>query len=203
MIQTRVGALLAMAVAAPVGIVSDRDTTRKGNVMGHVSKDTPVSEVMSQQVVTVAPDTSLRARMENVTRHHIRRLPVVKCVQVLGILSIGDLLGAMVHPRAEANQTPKAFFGSDDPNGALQAPQASGRSLASHRTRRRPGRAPDAADEARAHRKRPKDAESAVQHDTADVAQAKVRFLPTAVAMPASSKSPVAGSGTEVRMATP
>jgi len=116
MTEYKAGALLVIDGDTLVGVVSERDYTRKGILMGRASKDTPVAEIMSAQVITVTPDTSLRACMETVTRHHIRHLPVVQDGRVLGVLSIGDLVGAVVQQQAEAIQTLQAIIGSDYPS---------------------------------------------------------------------------------------
>jgi CBS domain-containing protein len=115
MTEQRVGALVVMDGGALVGIVSERDYTRKGILQGRASKDTPVADIMSSQVVSVSPQTSLGECLEVVTRHHIRHLPVLDAGTVVGVLSIGDLVGAVVQQQAEAIQSLKAFIGSDYP----------------------------------------------------------------------------------------
>jgi CBS domain-containing protein len=115
MTEHRVGALVVMDGPALVGIVSERDYTRKGILQGRASKDTPVADIMSTQVVSVSPGTSLARCLEVVTTHHIRHLPVVEDGRVVGVLSIGDLVGAVVQQQAEAIQSLQAFIGSDYP----------------------------------------------------------------------------------------
>ena len=116
MTDRRVGALLVMDGPTLVGIISERDYTRKGILQGHAAKDTPVAELMSSPVVTVSPDTSLGECLEVVTRHHIRHLPVLQDQQVVGVLSIGDLVSAVVAQQAETIQSLKSFIGSDYPS---------------------------------------------------------------------------------------
>jgi CBS domain-containing protein len=116
MTACRVGALVVMEGPALVGIISERDYTRKGILQGHAAKDTPVAELMSSPVVTVSPDTSLGECLKVVVRHHIRHLPVVQDEKVVGVLSIGDLVGAVVAQQAETIQSLKSFIGADYPS---------------------------------------------------------------------------------------
>src|SRR5512139_752225 len=74
----RVGALLVMEGERLVGILSERDYTRKVILLGRASKDTPVAEIMTQQVIVVHPQTGLGECLKIVTNHGIRHLPVVE-----------------------------------------------------------------------------------------------------------------------------
>ena len=101
MAERSVGALLVMEGAKLVGIVSERDYARKVILNGKSSKDTPVSEIMSTPVMTVAPGDSINHCMKQVTVHRIRHLPVVESDKVIGMLSIGDLVKAVIDDQAE------------------------------------------------------------------------------------------------------
>jgi CBS domain-containing protein len=101
MAERSVGALVVMEGAQLVGIVSERDYARKVILNGKSSKDTPVSEIMSTPVMTVAPGDSINHCMKQVTVHRIRHLPVVENDQVIGVLSIGDLVKAVIDDQAE------------------------------------------------------------------------------------------------------
>ena len=101
MAERSVGALLVMEGANLVGIVSERDYARKVILNGKSSKDTPVSEIMSAPVLTVAPGDSINHCMKQVTAHRIRHLPVVEADKVIGMLSIGDLVKAVIDDQAE------------------------------------------------------------------------------------------------------
>ncbi|HTC17152.1 MAG TPA: CBS domain-containing protein [Steroidobacteraceae bacterium] len=91
-----VGALLVMSSGQLAGIVSERDYARKVILMGRSSADTPVKDIMSSPVVTVAPDTSVQTCMQLMTEKHIRHLPVLEGGRVAGMVSIGDLLKAVL-----------------------------------------------------------------------------------------------------------
>ena len=101
MAERGVGALVVMEGAKLVGIVSERDYARKVILNGKSSKDTPVSEIMSAPVMTVAPGDSINHCMKQVTVHRIRHLPVVENDKVIGVLSIGDLVKAVIDDQAE------------------------------------------------------------------------------------------------------
>lgn len=111
----RVGALLVMQGERLVGILSERDYTRKVILLGRASKDTPVAEIMTRQVIVVPPQMSLGACLQVVTNHGIRHLPVVEDDRVIGVLSIGDLVRAVVAQQAEVNTSLTSSSASDYP----------------------------------------------------------------------------------------
>jgi len=96
MAQHGVGALLVMKGAQLTGIISERDYARKVILMGRSSSDTPVWQIMSSPVLTVTPSSSVEYCMDLMTQRRVRHLPVVEGSGVLGMLSIGDLVRAVL-----------------------------------------------------------------------------------------------------------
>ncbi len=90
------GALLVMDGERLVGVVSERDYTRKVVLQGRSSKDTRVSDIMTREVVTVTPDTDVRACMALMSERKFRHLPVLQGGTVLGMISILDLMGDII-----------------------------------------------------------------------------------------------------------
>lgn len=115
MTETRVGALVVMDGGRLVGIVSERDYARKVILQGRASKDTPVSDIMTAKVLTVSPATQLAECMQIVADYGIRHLPVVEGERVLGVLSVGDLLRAVLVQQSEQIEKLNSFIGSDYP----------------------------------------------------------------------------------------
>ncbi|MFN7136620.1 MAG: CBS domain-containing protein [Thermomonas sp.] len=101
MAEREIGALLVMEGPALVGIVSERDYARKVVLQGRASKDTPVREIMTAQVRTVAPTDSVEHCMQLVTDRRIRHLPVLDGGRVVGVLSIGDLVKAVIEEQQQ------------------------------------------------------------------------------------------------------
>lgn len=96
MADTHIGALLVMDGAALVGIVSERDYARKVVLQGRSSADTPVRAIMTPEVIHVAPGDSVQHCMQTMTERRIRHLPVLQDGQVVGVVSIGDLVRAVI-----------------------------------------------------------------------------------------------------------
>jgi CBS domain-containing protein len=91
-----VGALVVMEGSRLVGIVSERDYTRKVALQGRSSKDTLVSEIMTSQVLTVSPRSGTRACMQLMSERKIRHLPVVEQGTVMGMISIRDIMDDII-----------------------------------------------------------------------------------------------------------
>ena len=96
MAEKEVGALLVMKGEKPVGIVSERDYARKVILKGRSSQETSIQDIMTTHVVYVSPDQSIEECMALMTEKHIRHLPVMDGERLRGMLSIGDLVKAVI-----------------------------------------------------------------------------------------------------------
>ena len=94
--EKNVGALLVMKGPKLVGIFSERDYARRMVLHGRASKDTAVSEVMTTEVFTIAPEVTAGECMVHMTDRHIRHLPVVEAGRVVGVISVGDIVRAVM-----------------------------------------------------------------------------------------------------------
>ncbi len=92
MANQHVGALPVLQEGKLVGVVSERDYARKVILKDKSSKQTKVSEIMTREVITVAPGDRVESCMELMQRHHIRHLAVVESGVIIGMLSLRDLL---------------------------------------------------------------------------------------------------------------
>ncbi|WXL26329.1 CBS domain-containing protein [Ectopseudomonas mendocina] len=87
-----IGALVVLDKGKLVGIVSERDFARKFEVLHNSSLDTPISQIMTANVITVGPRDTSQECMQLMTDRHLRHLPVVAEGELIGLLSIGDLV---------------------------------------------------------------------------------------------------------------
>jgi CBS domain-containing protein len=100
MADHHLGALLVMNQGTLLGIVSERDYARKVILQNRSSHDTPVSEIMTSPAVTVTPRDTVHHCMQLMTERRFRHLPVVDSGRVVGILSIGDLVKAVMEEQS-------------------------------------------------------------------------------------------------------
>ncbi len=92
MAERNVGALLVMDAEKLVGVISERDYTRKVALKGRSSRETTVGEILSTHVVSATPRHTIEDCMRLMTENRVRHLPIVEGEKVMGIVSIGDLV---------------------------------------------------------------------------------------------------------------
>ncbi|MBV8974633.1 MAG: CBS domain-containing protein [Sinobacteraceae bacterium] len=112
MAERHVGALLVMQGDELTGIVSERDYARKVILKGRSSADTPVRDIMSTPVLTVQPEATVEKCMQLMTDHRVRHLPVVEGRRVVGMVSIGDLVKAVMADQQQQIQQLESYIHS-------------------------------------------------------------------------------------------
>lgn len=100
MAERRVGALLVLRNATLIGIVTERDYARKVILKGHSSRETPVADIMTPSPITVSPASTVDECMRLCTELRVRHLPVLESGHIVGIVSIGDLVKAVIDDQA-------------------------------------------------------------------------------------------------------
>lgn len=97
MVEKNVSSLLITENEKLSGIFTERDYARKVVLKGKSSKETPVSDIMTANVITVTPANTIDECMKLMTGKFIRHLPVLENDKLLGVVSIGDLVRAIIH----------------------------------------------------------------------------------------------------------
>jgi CBS domain-containing protein len=96
MAEKNVGALLVTQDGKLVGIITERDYSRKVVLLGRSSHNTPVKAILTGKVVSVGPNQTVEECMRLMTAQRVRHLPVVEGEKILGVVSIGDLVNWII-----------------------------------------------------------------------------------------------------------
>jgi len=115
MADKNIGALPVMEDGKLVGVVSERDYTRKVAIKGKQSRETKVREIVSSPVISVTPDQSVEDCMRIMTDHRVRHLPVLDGEKMLGIVSIGDLVNWIITAQSAAIQQLQTYISGGHP----------------------------------------------------------------------------------------
>ena len=96
MAEKNIGALLVLRDREPVGIVSERDYARKVVLRGKISVNTSVEDIMTEEVISIGPQITIKEAMALMTEKHVRHLPVIEGSEIIGLISIGDLVKSII-----------------------------------------------------------------------------------------------------------
>jgi CBS domain-containing protein len=110
MADRHIGALPVTRNGELAGMISERDYARKVILMGRSSAETPVWQIMSAPVVTVGPNEDVRQCMQLMTDKRIRHLPVVADGSMIGVISIGDLVRAVIEEQDQTIEQLEKFI---------------------------------------------------------------------------------------------
>lgn len=101
MAKHNIGVVLVMSEAQLVGIFSERDYARKGVIQGRHAASTPIKDVMTSKVFTVTRQDSINECMALMSQHKFRHLPVVEDQEVLGVVSVGDIVTSIINEQSD------------------------------------------------------------------------------------------------------
>jgi CBS domain-containing protein len=105
MADKNVGALPVVDNSRLVGIISERDYARKVILKGRFSKDTPVRDIMTRELLTATPSDGIAECIRVMTEKRVRHLPVLEGTKMIGIVSIGDVLKWFFRPKPRQAKT--------------------------------------------------------------------------------------------------
>jgi CBS domain-containing protein len=112
-----VAALLVMEKGLLVGIVTEQDYARRGEIAGRSADTTPVQEIMTAEPITLHPDQTVQEAIQMMGEQHIGHLPVVEDGQVVGLISAGDLLRDLVFQQKRTIQNLESCLLAETPRG--------------------------------------------------------------------------------------
>ena len=110
MAEHNIGAMPVVEQGQVIGLISERDYTRKIALQGKSSRETRVAEIMNRPVISVTPATTIDACMQIVTRQRVRHLPVLEDGRLVGMISIGDLVNWIISAQDAALEQMESYI---------------------------------------------------------------------------------------------